>query len=128
MLVENGKSVIPEDYRNNSIGSTKNTQRSAIAQLGELEYLLVVCYSDQLTSPQQDTGLTIQQFAALCEQLGKELSENGCMLAYNMDGGSSAALVFKRRDPADGKLKYAKINEDQSRHIADILYFATLVK
>lgn len=128
VLVENGVSVISEDYRNNSIGSYKNTQRAAIAQLGELEYLLVVCYSDQLTSPQEDTGLTIQQFAALCEQLGKELSENGCMLAYNLDGGSSASLVFfDHINPTKGPV-CTKVNEEKNRAIADMIYFATLVK
>lgn len=126
VLVENGASVIPEDYKNNYIGAHKNAQRSAIAQIGPLEYLLVTCYSNQVKN---NKGMTIHEFAALCEQLGKEHSETGCLLAYNLDGGNSATLVFKATNKDTGRLNYVKYNcPEIERFLGDIIYFATLVE
>jgi len=125
VLVENGQSVIDENYQNNSVGSHKSAQRSAIAQLGPLEYMLVTCNSNQVKN---NKGMTIQEFAALCEQLGKDLSENGCTLAYDLDGGNSATLVFKDKNAKSGKLSYVKYNcPEIERFLGDIIYFATLV-
>lgn len=126
VLVENGVSVIPEDYDNGYIGATKYTQRSAIAQLGPLEYMVVACYSDQM---KDNKGLTVYEFANLCEELGKSLSENGCQLAFNLDGGNSTTMVFKRMDEKSGKMAYVKVNcPEIKRTLSDIIYFATLVK
>lgn len=126
VLVENGISVIPEDYDNGYIGATKYTQRSAIAQLGPLEYMVVACYSDQM---KDNKGLTVYEFANLCEELGKSLSENGCQLAFNLDGGNSTTMVFKRLDEKSGKMAYVKVNcPEIKRTLSDIIYFATLVK
>ena len=130
ILVENGKSVIDDQYRNGYIGSYKNTQRSAIAQLGPLEYMFITCSSDQASEEKtvKDKGMTIQEFAVACEQAGKKLRENGCIVAYNLDGGNSSTMNFKRRD-AGGQLSYTKINPGtQERPLSDIVYFATLVK
>lgn len=126
VLVENGVSVIPEDYDNGYIGATKYTQRSAIAQLGPLEYMVVACYSDQMKG---NKGLTVYEFANLCEELGKSLNENGCQLAFNLDGGNSTTMVFKRMDEKSGKMAYVKVNcPEIKRTLSDIIYFATLVK
>lgn len=126
VLVENGVSVIPEDYDNGYIGATKYTQRSAIAQLGPLEYMVVACYSDQMKG---NKGLTVYEFANLCEELGKSLSENGCQLAFNLDGGNSTTMVFKQLDEKSGKMAYVKVNcPEIKRTLSDIIYFATLVK
>jgi len=126
VLVENGVSRIDEEYLNKSIGSQNNAQRSAIAQLGPLEYMLVTCNSSQTKN---NKGMTIYEFAALCELLGKEFSENGCQLAYNLDGGNSATLVFKAKNAKNGKLSYVKYNcPEIERFLGDIIYFATLVK
>lgn len=126
VLVQNGESVISTDYLNKYIGSYKHTQRTAIAQLGPLEYMVVACSGPQSG---EDVGLTIFDFASLCELLGKQLSENGCILAYNMDGGNSAELIFKGPDK-NGNLKYMKMNSTDvgERDLSDIIYFATLVK
>lgn len=126
VLVEDGVSVITEDFRNGHVGSGNNTQRSAIAQLGPLEYLLVTSYGNQTKG---NKGLTILEFAGLCEELGKSLSENGCKLAFNLDGGNSATMVFKRVDEKKNQLLYAKVNcPEIERNLSDIIYFATLVK
>ncbi|MBE5786649.1 MAG: phosphodiester glycosidase family protein [Clostridiales bacterium] len=126
MLVKDGVSVIDTNYLNTGIGSQKNAQRAAIAQLGPLEYLLITSSGPQTTNCK---GLTIYEFAALCEQVGKELSENGCMLAYNLDGGNSSTLVFKDYSKEYNYWRYVKVNcPDIERPLADIIYFATLVE
>lgn len=127
VMVLDGVSIIDDNYRNNSIGSYKNTQRAAICQLGPLEYMLLTCNSNQIDN---NKGMTIQEFAALCEEKGRELNpENGCLLAYNLDGGNSATLVFKEKNEEYGTLAYAKVNcPEIERSLGDIIYFATLVK
>lgn len=127
VLVENGKSVIAEDYRNNYIGAHKCAQRTAIMQLGQLEYVLVTSYGNQTKG---NKGMTIYEFAAVCEQIGLELNpEGGSRLAFNLDGGNSATMCFKRLDEKTGRLDYVKVNcPEIRRQLSDIVYFATLVK
>jgi exopolysaccharide biosynthesis protein len=127
VLVENGVSVIDTAYLNKYIGSQNNAQRTAICQLGELEYMIVCCYGNQTKG---NKGMTIPEFAAVCDMAGRELKpETGCKLAFNLDGGNSTALLFKQLDVKSGKLKYAKVNcPEIERFLSDIIYFATLVK
>ncbi|MBQ6961323.1 MAG: phosphodiester glycosidase family protein [Clostridia bacterium] len=129
VLVQNGVSVISEDYRNGYVGSHNLAQRTAIAQLGPLEYMVIACNGPQ-SSPKGDMGLTLYEFASICETAGKQLSENGCLLAYNMDGGNSAQMIFKALDTKKGALRYVKVSSPDigERQLSDILYFATLVK
>ena len=127
MIAQDGVSVIPESYKNNSIGSQNTTQRSAIAQLGPLEYMLISTNGPQ--SP-GNKGMTLYEFAKVCEDAGKRLSENGCLIAYNLDGGNSAAMIFRGVSPENGKLVMTRVNSSDisERHLSDIIYFATLVK
>ena len=127
VLVENGTSLLPMDYQNGYIGAQKAAQRTALCQLGELEYMLVTSYGNQTDG---NKGLTIPEFAKVCEMAGRELNpENGCLLAFNLDGGNSTTMNFKRLDAASGKLKYVKVNcPEIERFLSDIIYFATLVK
>ena len=126
-LVENGVSVLPMDYENGYIGAQKAAQRTAFCQLGPLEYMLVTSYGNQTKG---NKGMTIPEFAQVCEMAGKELNpEGGCRLAFNLDGGNSTTMNFKRLDKASGKLKYVKVNcPEIERFLSDIIYFATLVK
>ena len=125
VMVENGVNLIPENYENGYIGAQKCAQRAALCQLGELEYMMVVCYGNQTKG---NKGMTLPEFAKVCEMAGKELSENGCLLAFNMDGGNSSTMVFKRLNE-NNKLLYAKVNcPEIERFLSDIVYFATLVK
>ncbi len=124
VLVENGLSVISSDYINKSIGSGNRTQRSAIAQLGELEYLLVTSAGPQ---SKNSKGMTIAELATLMESLGHEFSETGCRLAFNLDGGNSSTMVFKQNNEQEGGLLYTKVNSPEiERFLSDIIYFATL--
>ncbi len=126
VLVAGGKSVIAKDYENGSLGAQNSTQRSAIAQLGTLEYLLVTTEGPQSSGSK---GMTIPEFAALCEELGYQFKETGCSLAFNLDGGNSATMNFKQADPKTGKLVYTKVNSPEiERFLSDIIYFATLVE
>ena len=127
MIVQDGASVIHEGYINNAIGSQNTTQRSAIAQLGPLEYMLISTNGPQ--SP-GNKGMTIYEFAKVCEDAGKRLNENGCQVAYNLDGGNSAAMIFREISPENGKLRMKRVNSSDisERHLSDIIYFATLVK
>ncbi len=125
VLVRDGKSVIPGNYVNKWVGSQNETQRSAIAQLGPLEYMLITCSGPQ---SENNKGMTIPEFAAVCEMVGKRLNENGCALAFNLDGGNSATMVFKALNKK-GELDYVKVNcPEVERLLSDIIYFATLVK
>ena len=127
VLVENGASVITTAYLNKYIGSQNNAQRTAICQLGELEYMLVTCYGNQTKG---NKGMTIYEFAQVCEMAGKELKpDTGCMLAFNLDGGNSTTMNFMRLEAKTKKWKYVKVNcPEIERFLSDIIYFATLVK
>lgn len=127
VLVENGVSVLPMDYENGYIGAQKAAQRTAFCQLGPLEYMLVTSYGNQTKG---NKGMTIPEFAKVCELAGKELNpESGCRLAFNLDGGNSTTMTFKRLDTESRKLKYVKVNcPEIERFLSDIIYFATLVK
>lgn len=94
-----------------------NAQRVALAQLGPLEYLIV---STQGPEDKNSKGFTIPEMAAYVQEVGYRFSEKGCLCAYNLDGGSTNTLYF------NGK----KINSPggKTRYIADIIYFATLVR
>ena len=90
-------------------GDPGRAQRIALCQTGELEYLVV--YSEG-PSDKDSAGLSVPQFADLVA------SFPGVKTAYNLDGGSSATIVFKGE----------KINGPKSqrgRSIGDIIYFAS---
>lgn len=126
VLVVDGKSVIAPDYKNGNVGAQNSTQRSAIAQLGPLEYLLVTTEGPQSRGSK---GMTVPELASLCQELGYQFSETGCRVAFNLDGGNSATMAFKRKNPESGKLLYAKINSPEiERFLSDMIYFATLVE
>ncbi|MCR5565716.1 MAG: phosphodiester glycosidase family protein [Clostridiales bacterium] len=90
--------------------------RTAIGQLGPLEYLMVVTNGRNAACPSPDgsikgskgcTIITLERFMASCN----------CVQAYALDGGNSAAMYFR------GDVFSARIR----RGVSDIVYFATLV-
>ena len=110
-LVINGEKQT--GFKNMNNGANVNAQRMCIAQVGELEYLLICC-----TGPDNpdSKGLTLEEFAELV------YSFEGVQNAYNLDGGGSATMVFRQ----DGK--YQKINQfglGRTRDAGDIVYFCT---
>lgn len=92
-------------------GVNKKTQRMGVGQTGPLEYVLVATEGPE--NPGSE-GLTIPEFARFMYMLG-------AVQAYNMDGGSSTAMML-------GGEKINAPENKKVRTVCDILYFATLVK
>ena len=122
MLVKNGRTTIGEKYQNRDIIAREKTQRAAIAQIGPLEYMLIVSDGDSVGFTE---GLTLMEFSKLCAKLGREAVEGGFKLAFNLDGGNSSALIYKVW--RGGKLNYAKLNMPNiGRPLSDMICFFSL--
>jgi len=93
-----------------TVGLYKPTQRMGIAQLGPLSYM---CIATEGPENKDSVGLTVAQFAQL-------MKDRGAIMAYNLDGGSSSAMMFNDQ-------KINALSTNKTRPICDILYFATLV-
>ncbi len=96
-------------FEDRGYGPTKRAQRMAICQTGPLEYMCVVT-----SGPDHDnsTGLLIDEFTDLICSLGTVVN------AYNLDGGTSACMVWRgEKLNTFGSSKYRAIN--------DIIYFAS---
>ncbi len=126
VLVRNGKSVITEQFRNGYMISSYLTQRMAICQLDTLEYVLITADGDPIN---YTFGINVYDFALLCEQIGRQLNpEKGFRMAYNLDGGNSATILFKRHDQ-NGVLTYQKVNmPERVRELSDLICFVSLVQ
>ncbi len=99
--------------RRMNISANKVAQRMAICQTGPLEYLLIT--SEGPDDPDSE-GLKLDQFVELIA------SFPGVQTAYNLDGGSSSTLIFRK-----GDTNWAKINAPKNpkkRPLRDIIYFA----
>ena len=94
-----------------NVGLEKETQRMGIGQIGPLEY---ICVATEGPENKDSDGLTIPEFAQLMKDLG-------AVQAYNLDGGSSSAMML------NGK-KINALSSRKLRPICDILYFSTLVE
>ncbi len=107
-LVAEGQALaIPDYYLDKNTFNIKRPEpRCAIGQVGPLEYLLVVADGRSDTS----TGATGDQLAAF-------MADQGCITAYNLDGGDTALMWFKD-DYYSRKTK---------RSMSDIIYFASAV-
>ena len=100
-------------YNNRQISIHRPAQRMAICQTGPLEYLLIS--SEGPEDPPDKNGLNLEQFTELVA------SFPDVKTAYNLDGGSTSTMVFRR-----GSEYWAKINGStgKKRQIRDIIYFA----
>lgn len=92
-----------------TVGLDKETQRMGVGQMGPLEY---ICVATEGPENEGSDGLTIPEFAQLMKDLG-------AVQAYNLDGGSSSAMLL------DGE-KINALSSRKVRPICDLLYFATL--
>lgn len=107
VLVQNGE--VPEkltDFR--YLEPDKYYCRMALCQVGPLHYKMI------LTSMQENnetTGLPLRHFASICR-------DEGALVAYNLDGGKSASLIFR------GELQN-KTPQKNTRDVPDIVYFAS---
>ena len=101
-------------YDNRQMSSNRPAQRMALCQTGPLEYLLIT--SEGPDDP-GSSGLKLDQFVELIATVFPEVQT-----AYNLDGGSSSTLVFRK-----GSENWAKVNCPKSgkkRQLRDIIYFA----
>lgn len=88
----------------------KLAQRICIAQTGPLTYL---CVATEGPENEGSKGLTLDQFADF-------LSGQGCLNAYNLDGGSSSTVILNNQ-------KINSLSTGKTRQLSDIIYFATAV-
>jgi len=114
VLVDNGevvKNVNVNKVTANTMVAEKKRQRVAICQCGPLSYKIIMCGPPA----RGNAGMTLQQFADLVAR------QEDVQIAYNMDGGDSAMMIFNG----------TKINDVRStsvRPIEDIIYFASAYK
>ena len=106
-LVVDGEIIVTTKKLN--AGLDKETQRMGVGQLGPLEY---ICVATEGPENEGSDGLTIPEFAQLMKDLG-------AVQAYNLDGGSSSAMLL-------GGEKINALSSRKVRPICDLLYFATL--
>ena len=107
-LIIDGEKVLP--VKRMEAGVTNKTQRMAVAQMGPLEY---VCVATEGPENEGSVGLTI-------EELIEFMAELGVKQAYNLDGGSSSAMILNNE-------KINSLSTGKNRPICDMLYFATLI-
>ena len=79
-----------------------------IFQLGPLEYLLVVVDGRGAADSEGCQVATLAQF----------MYDQGCIQAYNLDGGNSALMYF-------GGENFSQKTFKAERSVTDIIYFAT---
>lgn len=97
---------LPEKY----IISTKDTirePRTAIGQVDANHYVIIV--ADGRRDGWSDKGMTLQE-------LQQVFVEQGCKVAYNLDGGGSATMVL-------GDQRVNKTSGSRERDVSDIVYF-----
>ncbi len=88
--------------------------RCAIGQTGPLEYILVVV--DTVTHHVRNN-----REGVVGEELAQFMLEQGCLQAYNLDGGNSAMMVFHGAAYSDKTVQ-------EERIVSDIIYISTGVK
>lgn len=89
---------------------SKSEPRCAIGQLGELEYMFVVVDGRRKDSDGCST-----------DELGQWMFEQGCVQAYNLDGGNSALMWF-------GGENYSDKTTKNERTVSDFIYISTAIK
>ena len=102
-------------YDRRQMSTNRPAQRAAICQAGPLEYILVS--SEGPEDPPDKNGLKLDQFVELIYTRFPEVET-----AYNLDGGSSSTLVFRK-----GTENWAKVNSPKNgkkRGLRDLIYFA----
>ena len=108
VLLESPQYYIDNGNRYNI--KSKSEPRCAIGQLGALEYMFVVVDGRRKDSDGCSTA-----------ELGQWMFEQGCVQAYNLDGGNSALMWF-------GGENYSDKTTKNERTVSDFIYVSTAVK
>lgn len=115
-LVVDGKAVENFEGADVWINMSADRERSrvAICQVDRLHYRIIKSSGNYHTTDTTipNVGLTLKQFAALCEQ-------EGARTAYNLDGGDSALLYF-HTDRINDYKPVASV-----RKLQDVIYFVS---
>ena len=107
LLVNDGQAVeLPAKYIINT-ADTIREPRTAIGWVDGTHYVVIV--ADGRRDGWSDKGMTLQE-------LQKVFVEQGCQVAYNLDGGGSATMVL------NGEL-VNKTSGSRERNVSDIIYF-----
>ncbi len=101
--------VVTQTFRDTGNGPTKRAQRLALCQVGPLEYMCVVTSGPDHNN---STGLTLAEFTELVDSLGPVQN------AYNLDGGTSAWMVWRGE-------KLNTFGSGKYRNINDIIFFVS---
>ncbi len=102
----------PDNTRANGVGWDKRAQRLCFCQTGHLEYMVVVTGGPD--NP-KCKGMTMDEFISVLQ------AEGSCMVAYNLDGGNSAWVVFRNE-----KINlFGRSLTAGKRRIEDMIYFAS---
>lgn len=108
LLVRDGEIVpLPEKYII-SMADTIREPRTAIGWVDENHYVVVV--ADGRREGWSDKGMTLLE-------LQEFFVQEGCQVAYNLDGGGSATLVINGE-------RINKTSGSRERNVSDIVYFA----
>ena len=105
LVIDGELQEMPAKYNYNINGKEP---RCAIGQLGPLEYLLVVVDGRGAADSEGCQVATLAQF----------MYDQGCIQAYNLDGGNSALMYF-------GGENFSQKSFKAERSVTDIIYFAT---
>ncbi len=108
LVIDGELAAIPEEHHY-AFHLQAKEPRCAIGQVGPLEYVLVVVDADR----DGKSGATAEALAAF-------MLEQGCVQAYNLDGGNSALMYFHGANYSDKSVS-------AERSVSDIIYFATLI-
>ena len=124
LLIDDGQRVM-EDFNQalnqRNLGLHKRCARMAICQLDPLTYLFVTCEGPD---DEENSGLTMNEFVDLLRLVEKDLDGRKIRIAFNLDGGASATMVFKH--PNKNELK--KVNgsgQNPDRYLKDIIFFVS---
>ena len=124
LLIDGGQTVM-EDFNQalnqRNVGLHKRLARMAICQLDPLIYLFVTCEGPD---DEDNAGLSMNEFVSLLREVETKLDGRTIRIAYNLDGGASATMVFKSPD----KDELIKINGNKKypdRYVKDVIYFVS---
>ena len=107
LLVSGGQAVeLPEKYIISTLSDAREP-RTAIGMVDKNHYVVVV--ADGRRNDWSEKGMTLQE-------LQQVFIEQGCQVAYNLDGGGSSTLVLNGE-------KINRSSGSRERDVSDIVYF-----
>ena len=104
MIIDGNLVDIRKDYK---FASFEPNPRTAIGQIGELQYVMIVVDGRS----KESAGLAILDLQQLMLELG-------CKQAFALDGGGTATMTFRMQT-------YNNPSDREERPLSDIIYFAS---